>query len=1202
VIVLFCLGGLCTPALQSHLKPALWEDMQPSEPMNPVETYIRDLRDIHGSGGGVKETSFYGALEALFNELGKKLKPKVRCILTLANHGAGLPDGGLFTQEQFQRAADHEPRQGQNPSRGAIEVKGPGDEVPAIIKSKQVADYLRAYRQVLVTNLREFQLVAVDPASGRPAPLEGYSLAASADALWNLCAQPKKAAAQHGERFSEFLTRAMLHAAPLAEPKDVAWFLASYAREARARLELAALDPLPSIRAALEDALGIRFSGDKGEHFFRSTFVQTLFYGVFSAWVLWSKQTGGADPAARFNWKETADYLHVPFLRALYYQLANPGPLKDLGLTEVLGWAEQVLNRVERNKFFAAFEEGQAVQYFYEPFLEAFDPALRKELGVWYTPPEVVQYMVARVDAVLREELDIADGLADEQVYVLDPCCGTGAYLVEVLKRIAATLREKGEDALLAQDLKRAALERVIGFEILTAPFVVSHLQLGLLLSNLGAPLRDDETERVGVYLTNALTGWEPPSGPKARLPFKEFEEERDAADAVKRERPILVVLGNPPYNAFAGVSPVEEQGLVDVYKEGLNKPAEQGGWGIKKFNLDDLYVRFFRLAERRIAEKTGKGIICFISNFSYLADPSYVVMRQRFLGNFDKLWVDCLNGDSRETGKLTPEGKPDPSVFSTEYNREGIRVGTTVSLMVRRKGRRKQPVIYFREFWGSAKRQQLADCTNIKLTYPAYETVMPTVQNKFCFRPLRVDSHYYMWPKLIELTLSHFNGPVERRNFALISIDRHPLDHRMKLYFDPTVPDFEIASIYPSLMMTGNRIEGPKARKKILEDWTYDEQKIVQYPFKPYDVRWCYLENIRPLFSEPSPQLLSLAAIDNNAFLISRDTADKAIEGPPFMFSKSICDYDSLSGHARHFPMLIKTKIEIAAQRDQGKLLWEGEDKDEELIKANLSNQARAYLDSLGLENPDKAPLIAASIWLHALAMGYSRAYLEENADGIRSDWPRIPLPDSKAQLMASADLGRRLAALLDPEQPVPGVTSGDIRPELKPLAAVSRVGGGQLDLDAGHLALTAGWGHAGKGGVTMPGSGRASERDYQPDELAAITAGAAALGLDQGQALELLGPTCLDVYLNGEAYWRCVPAKVWAYTIGGYQVLKKWLSYREKKLLGRDLRPDEARYFGEVARRIAAILLLGPELDANYQTVKAHAYPWPNAGQAKA
>ena len=150
----------------------------------------------------------------------------------------------------------------------------------------------------------------------------------------------------------------------------------------------------------------------------------------------------------------------------------------------------------------------------------------------------------------------------------------------------------------------------------------------------------------------------------------------------------------------------------MEPYKEGLISR-----WGIKKFNLDELYVRFFRLAERRIAEKTGKGVVCYISNFSYLGDPSFVVMRQRFLSEFDALWFDCLNGDSRETGKVTPEGKPDPSVFSTEYNREGIRVGTAIGLMVRQEAagglgpqHRGAPTARFRHFWGASKRADLLE------------------------------------------------------------------------------------------------------------------------------------------------------------------------------------------------------------------------------------------------------------------------------------------------------------------------------------------------------------------------------------------------------------------------------------------------------------------------------------------------------------
>ena len=285
--------------------------------------------------------------------------------------------------------------------------------------------------------------------------------------------------------------------------------------------------------------------------------------------------------------------------------------------------------------FFDRFSEGEAVQYFYEPFLEAFDPALRKQLGVWYTPIEVVRYMVARVDRALKDDLGIADGLAAENVYVLDPCCGTGGYLAEVLRRIADNLKGRGLDALTGARVKRAATRRVFGFEIMPAPFVVAHLQVGLTMQALDAPLADDGDERAGIFLTNALTGWEP--SVQKPLPFPELEEERDRAEKVKQDSPILVILGNPPYNGFAGMAVDEERELSTAYRttRRVRRPEGQG--------LNDLYVRFFRMAERRIAERTGQGVVCFISNYSWLDGLSFTGMRERYLEAFDEIRIDCL-------------------------------------------------------------------------------------------------------------------------------------------------------------------------------------------------------------------------------------------------------------------------------------------------------------------------------------------------------------------------------------------------------------------------------------------------------------------------------------------------------------------------------------------------------------------------------
>src|SRR5207245_6960992 len=202
---------------------------------------------------------------------------------------------------------------------------------------------------------------------------------------------PRSTAQQKGEQFIEFIKRACLHVAPLSNPKDVAWFLASYGRDALFRVEQQRqLPALQAVRSALEEALGMKFADEKGEHFFRSTLVQTLFYGVFSAWVRWHKDK--PQRKSDFDWKSAIWTLHVPMIKALFEQVATPTKLGPLGLVEDLDWTADALNRVERPAFFARFVEDHAVQYFYEPFLEAFDPELRKELGVWYTPPEVVQY------------------------------------------------------------------------------------------------------------------------------------------------------------------------------------------------------------------------------------------------------------------------------------------------------------------------------------------------------------------------------------------------------------------------------------------------------------------------------------------------------------------------------------------------------------------------------------------------------------------------------------------------------------------------------------------------------------------------------------------------------------------------------------------------------------------------------------------
>ncbi|MGD0076332.1 MAG: hypothetical protein ABSD31_18650 [Candidatus Binataceae bacterium] len=239
--------------------------------MNPLESYLSELSRIRSSGSAAPEVSYYSALSNLLNEVGSQLKPRVRCILNPKNQGAGIPDGGLFTPDQFQRPSEAEPLPGQKPARGVIEAKPASDDAWVTADGKQVSKYWGAYRQVLVTNFRDFVSIGQD-AEGNPVKLETYRLAENESAFWAAAAHPRKTAEEQGERFVEYLKRVMLHAASLATPKDVAWFMASYAREALRRVEQKSQVPaLSAIRSALEEALGIKFEDKRGEHFFRST-------------------------------------------------------------------------------------------------------------------------------------------------------------------------------------------------------------------------------------------------------------------------------------------------------------------------------------------------------------------------------------------------------------------------------------------------------------------------------------------------------------------------------------------------------------------------------------------------------------------------------------------------------------------------------------------------------------------------------------------------------------------------------------------------------------------------------------------------------------------------------------------------------------------------------------------------------------------
>ena len=898
-----------------------------------VEAYLADLRRIRASGGATGERSYYPPLNNLLAAVGATLKPRVYCVGELAHQGAGHPDFGLYAARQVQRGR---PRDGQLPDCGVVEVKPVGDDAWLTAESDQVSKYWRKYRLVLVTNTRDFVLLGEDP-TGNPTRLETFRLAPTQGEFETRLETPRAFARDVGPALGEYLCRALSHLAALVEPKDLAWRLASYARDGLARVEAAGDAPsLRAVRSALEEALGVRFEGDRG----------------------------------------------------------------------------------------------------------------------------------------------IPNGLAADNVYVLDPCCGTGAYLAEVLRRIASNLQDRGLGALTGAQVKRAATGRVFGFEIMPAPFVVAHLQVGLTMQALDAPLAEDGDgdERAGIFLTNALTGWEPRE--HRPVPFPELEDERDRAEKVKQEVPILVILGNPPYNGFAGVAMDEEWELLEAYR----KP-KQVNLGDAR-GLNDLYVRFFRMAERRIAEKTGRGIVCFISNYSWLDGLSFTGMRERYLEAFDAIRIDCLNGDKYRTGKTTPDGDPDPSIFSTPEDPVGIQVGTAITTLVRKRKADHAPAnkVAFRHLWGQTKREDLIATAE---TEPdaLYDCFAPSLSLGLPFARMAVSDDWPGWPSLPDLFPISFPGVHTGRDRLLVDIDLNRLRARIVDYFNPSLTHEEIAVRYPAAMRNSSAFKITDARvvrDALLARGGPHEAGFVRDAYRPFDNRWLYWEADRRLLTAPSPDYWP-HVFDGNLWLSSAQHLRKGASEPQACVARHVGSFHLIERGAAMFPAWL---------RDTGL----GTDGSGAQRRPNLSPAAHSYLERLGLGVED--------LFHHVLAVLHDPAYREANAGALRMEWPRIPLPgwpdggdDGAAdELAESAARGRDLAALLDTDTPVPGVTeprpgapSGSaLRPEIAAIAVPSTTD--DANMTGGDFALTAGWGHFGQGEAVMPGQGRAVERPYTASEQAAL------------------------------------------------------------------------------------------------------------------
>ncbi|HLY22031.1 MAG TPA: type ISP restriction/modification enzyme [bacterium] len=1149
-----------------------------------VKSYARDISALFAAGS-TTEATYYPAVKSL---LGAALEVenlpfdvRINTSEQKIDGGVNLPDVALYDGSgEFLVVSG--------------EVKLPDTDLQHLAVStenqNQIGRYLAATRAVVICNLRSFGLVTVAPewkGSG-PVPPDGRRLEQVVE-FWSsvtALSQGKPIEPASLDSLIDLVETAVTRYAPIAEPQSLARIMARQARRAKADLP----DKFTSaVRDLLDDfgkALGVTFVGPEGEEFFRSSLIQTAFYGLFAGWALWSQ----GKRTTPFKWEDLADYLKIPFLGSLFHEFRHPSRIKELRLAKHLDIATETLARVDHELFFKRFrlptlkhEEqpaATAITYFYEPFLEAFDPDLRKELGVWYTPTSIIRYQVGKIDRILREKLGCTRGFADDRVVVLDPACGTGAYLVEVLRYTAEQLERDGAGATIPARLLDAVCRRFIGFEILTAPFVVAQLQLYLLLARLGSA--PDETHRPAVFLTNALTGWHGPD--QLKLNFPELQDEHDAASHVKRDAKIIVVLGNPPYNRFAGVPLEEEADLVDYYK-GItrNNAGKQIGqtllysrWGVRKHLLDDLYIRFFRLADIRIGENAEFGIVSFISNSSYLVGRSHPIMRESLLSHFNAIWIDNLHGN-RRASERTPWGDSCETIFSTDEVGPGIKVGTCVSTVLKCSNEHTERArVFIRDFWGRAakKREALLASLDMEL-WPAaqqgaaakkpegprpYVEFAPSESTGWKFAP-RSQAGFEDWPSLEDLFPRWFQGVNPNRGLdgSVIDADPSALAERMLDYFSDLSFD-ELQKRYPALCEERADYDPKQTRERLRKTVGFQKQRIVPYVLFPFDARWIYYETEAKLLNRPRPELGD--SLGGNEFLVAAPQPRRVSESRPLIL-RSLFDLHLHDWGSVGFPAEIRSNEEV------GELF-----KPDAQTLGPVANMAESVWTALRARWKLKGDLkgwnaktLCRALFRYCCAIAHSPQYETDNKDSLSQGWPRIPISKNQAEFDHVVSLGDHLAILLDPLSEAATAITALIGKEAKTFGVVRRIGGGVVK-QAELLVEYSYYGAA---------TGRWDERP--PTDSEPLRAE--------------WGTTTGDLYLNESVYLANVPREVWRYELGGYPVLKKWLGYRQANRRNNSaLSLRELDEFRGIVLRIAALLCLRPALDAAYERVAADAW----------
>lgn len=825
---------------------------------------------------------------------------------------------------------------------------------------------------------------------------------------------------------------------------------------------------------------------DLNDAAFADMYAQTISYGLFAARVGHAQNPGNQV----FDRRTAGTYIPAtnPFLRRLFNSIIETDLLGSINwaiddLVELLGRVDMT---VILENFGRRTRQSDPVVHFYETFLAAYNPALRKSRGVYYTPEPVVSFIVRSVDSILKNRFNLPLGLADNtknpdtqkpRVQILDPATGTGTFLYGVVDRIYQNLEDMGISGSWNQYVQENLLNRLFGFELLMAPYAIAHLKLGLQLQNLGYEF--SSKQRLGVYLTNTLDE----ALKQSEVLFAQFvAQEANEASAIKRDFPVMVVLGNPPYSGHSANKSEWIAGLVKdyYYVDGVPLKERNPKW------LQDDYVKFIRFGQWRISQ-TGFGVLAFVTNHGYLDNPTFRGMRQNLMQTFTDIYVLDLHGNSKKK-EVSPDGSPDQNVFD-------IQQGVSIGIFIKEPGKSTPAKVYHGDLWGSRTSKYEAlnlldiDSLEWKKFQPQSPFYLLVPQNRDLL------TEYNEGWKITDIMPVHSVGIVTARDSLTIKFSGQEVKDTIKDFV--SLPVEEARNKY-DLGKDARDWQVPLAQDDLRRN-NLDDSKIVPILYRPFDKRYTYYTGkTRGFLCMPRFEVMRhILQGDNLALLTTRSVE---IEEWTHLFcTAQIIQHHTVS--LKEVNYLFALYLYPDTENEQGNLFTDR--------TPNLSQKFLiAIREKLGyIPTPE-------AIFYYAYAVFHSPTYRQRYAEFLKIDFPRLPLTRDREIFIALAKKGEELVAL-----------------HLMKSKNLNKV-------------ITK---------YPVSGDNAVSEVTYNESER--------------------------RIYINKQQYFEGIPAEVWAFKVGGYQVLDKWL--KDRKKANRSLSFDDVLHYQRVVVALKETMQIMAEID---------------------